>query len=169
MDLLELGHVTKAHGLRGDLILHLTTNRTERVAPGAELFLGKALASVNSYIVAHGQDYQGKWLVTLEGVSSREAADALRGLMIFGEPLSADELIGEESLFVHELIGKRVVDQHGTDHGPVLSVIDNPASDLLDLGDDKLVPLAFFVAQDQAFIRVDIPLGLLDNEADEAR
>ena len=34
-----------------------------------------------------------------------------------------------------------VVDQHGTNHGPVVSMVANPASDLLELEDGRLVPL----------------------------
>ena len=35
--MLEVGRITKPHGLRGEVIVELVTNRTERVAPGAVL------------------------------------------------------------------------------------------------------------------------------------
>jgi 16S rRNA processing protein RimM len=165
---LELGHVSKAHGLRGDLILHLITDRAERTAPGAELFLGRRPDDAERFVVARAQPYQAKWLVGFEGVTSREAAEALRGRTIFGDELDIAEL-DDDSVFVHQLIGKRLVDQHGTDHGPVRSVLDNPASDLLELDDGRLVPLTFYVAHDEETITVDVPTGLLDDEAEEAR
>ena len=169
MSYLELGHVSKAHGLGGDVILHLITDRTERITPGAVLYLGKRAEMVAPFTVASSQPYQSKWLVRFEGVEGRDEADLLRGRTIFGEPLTDEELLDDDAIFVHQVIGKRVIDQHGTDHGPVLSVIDNPASDLLELADDKLVPLTFFVSQDDTTIRVDVPVGLLDDEAEEAR
>ena len=66
--------------------------------------------------------------------------------------------------FVHELIGRRIIDQDGTDHGPVTAVVDNPASDLLELGDGRLVPLTFYRGSDPeaGTIIVDVPAGLLD-------
>ena len=39
-DRLEVGRVHKAHGLKGDVSVSLTTDRLERVAPGARLFVG---------------------------------------------------------------------------------------------------------------------------------
>jgi 16S rRNA processing protein RimM len=36
-DLLEVGRITKPHGIRGEVVVALTTDRTERVAPGAVL------------------------------------------------------------------------------------------------------------------------------------
>jgi ribosomal 30S subunit maturation factor RimM len=34
---LHVGEIVKPHGLRGDVIVSLATNRTERVAPGSVL------------------------------------------------------------------------------------------------------------------------------------
>ena len=170
MEFLELGHVTKSHGLRGDVTLHLTTNRTEeRMAHGAELFLGSDPSTAQRFVVAKSQPYQKKWLVSFEGLHDREQADQLRGQTIYGEMLTEAQLLDDDAVFVHELIGLRVVDQHGVDHGPVSSVIDNPASDLLELDDGKLIPLVFYVAHDSEAITVDVPGGLLDDDAVEAR
>ncbi len=96
--------MTKAHGLRGDVIVRLTTDRTEeRTAPGAVFFVdGRTLE------VAAAKPYQKNWLVTFVGVDSREAADSLRGAV-----LQADEIVGTDLVFAHQLIGKRIVDQHG--------------------------------------------------------
>ncbi len=161
--MLELGHVSKAHGLGGDVVITLITDRTgERMAPGAVLHLGSSAEAATPYTVAHAQPYQAKWLVRFAEVAGREAADLLRGSKLFANPLSSEDLLDDDVVFIHELIGKRVVDQHGTDHGVVISVIDNPASDLLELADDRLVPLTFYVSNDDEVIYVDVPAGLLD-------
>ncbi len=166
MAMLELGHVSKAHGLGGEVVITLITDRTgERMAPGAVLYVGKALSDVTPHTIETAQPYQAKWLVRFAGVSGREQADLLRGKKLFANPLSSDELLDDDVVFVHELIGKRVVDQHGTDHGEVVSVIDNPAADLLELDNEQLVPLSFFVSIDDHVIRVDVPEGLLDGNA----
>ena len=68
---------------------------------------------------------------------------------------------GHLDLRVHDLIGATVVDQHGTEHGPVTSVEVNPASDLLVLEGGGLVPLTFVVDHVDGRITVDIPDGLL--------
>ena len=43
MPLLEVGRVVKPHGLRGDVVVELVTNREERVAAGAVLRSGDRL------------------------------------------------------------------------------------------------------------------------------
>jgi len=166
--MLELGHVSKAHGLGGDVVISLITDRTgERMAPGVILHLGSSAETAIPYTVATAQPYQANWLVRFGEVAGREAADLLRGKKLFANPLSSDDLLDDDVVFVHELIGKRVVDQHGTDHGVVLSVIDNPASDLLELADDRLVPLTFYVSNDDDVIHVDVPVGLLDGDEED--
>lgn len=166
MAMLELGHVSKAHGLGGDVVINLITDRTgERMAPGAVLHVGPTAADARPLTVETSQPYQAKWLVHFAGVKGREQADSLRGKKLFANPLSSDELLDEDVVFVHELIGKRVIDQHDTDHGEVVSVIDNPAADLLELANSQLVPLSFFVSSDDDVIVVDVPEGLLDGDA----
>ncbi len=160
MTLLEVGRVGKPHGLRGDLTIRLITDRTqERTASGAVLRVGDSNeADARQLTVKKAQPYQKGWLVSFVGVDSREKADELRGRTLYAEPL--DDL-DDDVVFVHELIGRRLIDQHGTDHGEILSVIDNPASDLLELADDVLVPLHFLVEAGDEQVHVDVPVGLL--------
>lgn len=152
---LEVGHVSKAHGLRGELIFSFSTDRTvERTAPGAVLFLdGEA------YSVIRGQAHGKKWLLALEGITTKEQADELRGRSVTAEPID-----DADTVFVHELIGNQLVDQHGVDRGKIVSVIDNPASDLLELESGGLVPLAFFVSMADGIVRVEVPDGLFETD-----
>ena len=53
-------------------------------------------------------------------------------------------------------------DASGRDLGHVLSVEANPASDLLVLDGDVLVPITFVVDQGPGFVVIDPPEGLLD-------
>lgn len=57
------------------------------------------------------------------------------------------------------------MDQHGVEHGVVTGVLENPASDLLELDDGRLVPLVFLTAFEPGVrIDVDVPVGLLDGD-----
>ncbi len=170
--LLEVGRIGRPHGLKGEVVVDFVTDRTaERAAPGAELFIdGEPIE------VATARPHQQRWLVRFVGVADRDGAERLRGATLEAEPLDDPDVV-----FVHELIGRHLVDQHGTDHGPVVSVVANPASDLLELGDGRLVPLAFLdpdpdanldpgadagsaPVDDDGPIRVTVPPGLLDDE-----
>ncbi|MEZ5226006.1 MAG: hypothetical protein R2710_04855 [Acidimicrobiales bacterium] len=111
------------------------------------------------YVVTSAKPYQQQWLVHLDGVDRREQADLLRSKLVVADPLD-----DADALFVHELIGRKVVDQHGTDHGEVVSVVANPASDLLELADGRLVPMVFVLSTSDGLISVEVPAGLLDGD-----
>lgn len=149
--MLEVGRVAKAHGLRGEVVVALSTNRPERVAKGTVLNTDQGPLTITA-----SRPHQHRHIVRFAGVDSREAADALHGLVLSAEPIE-----DPDALWVHELIGSTVVDQHGTEHGTVASVELNPASDLLVLEGGGLVPLTFVVAQGDGRITVDVPDGLL--------
>ena len=155
---LEVGRVDKAHGVRGDVIVTLTTNRDERVAPGTVLWIGdRALAVVSS------RPHQHRWIVHFEGVETREAAEALHDRV-----LAADPIDDPDELWVHELIGATVVDTAGVTRGSVVTVEDNPAADLLVLDGGALVPMTFVVGFDRPSdgepgrVTIDPPDGLFD-------
>jgi 16S rRNA processing protein RimM len=151
--MLEVGRVTKAHGVRGEVIVSLLTDRLERVAPGSVLHSDdRALEVVAS------RPHQKHFIVSFAGVDTREAADALHGATLFAEPL--DDV---EELWVHDLIGATVVSIDGSEVGTVDAVQANPASDLLVLGGGTLIPVAFIVdRRDDGAVVVDLPEGLLD-------
>lgn len=152
MTLLEVGRVAKAHGLRGEVIVALSTDRTERLDPGTVLF-----SDDGELTVVTAQPHQRRWIVQFAGVESREAAEALHGLVLRAEPLD-----DPDALFVHELIGSEVVDEAGTVLGTVESVEQNPASNLLVLDGGALIPVRFITAREGDRLVVDVPAGLLE-------
>jgi len=150
--LLEVGRITKPHGIRGEVIVELVTDRTERVAAGSVLQGGD-----RSFLVVSATPHQGRWIVQFDGVYSREAAEAVRGVV-----LAAEALEDPDALWVHELIGAVVVDAEGIERGRVVSVVANPASDLLELDGGALVPLRFVTRRAGGRIEVEVPEGLWD-------
>ena len=144
----------KPHGLRGDVIVKLSTTRVERVAPRTVLTTpeGRPLEVVRS------SAHQGRWIVHFAGVDGIEAAEALRDT-----PLSAPPLEDPDALWIHDLIGSVVLDPSGVQLGTVVSVQANPASDLLVLDGGGLVPLRFVTdTVPGERVTVDVPDGLLD-------
>jgi 16S rRNA processing protein RimM len=152
--LLEVGAVVKPHGLRGEVIVMLTTNRHERVAPGEVLTAGDG----RELEVVRSSAHRGRFIVAFDGVDGIDRAEALRGTVLLAEPLD-----DPDALWIHELIGSRVEDAGGRLLGTVDGVQANPASDLLVLGDGSLIPLRFVVRSEPgARVVVDLPDGLLD-------
>lgn len=158
---LEVGRVDRAHGLRGEVVVSLTTDRDERVGPGAKLWVGPTVREVVA-----SRPHQGRWIVAFADVEDRNAADALRGETLTAEPLDTDD----GTMWVHELVGAEVLLADGTVVGTVAEVHDNPAHDLLVLDGGTLVP-AVFVTDSSGLperVVIDPPEGLLDLAAGSA-
>lgn len=151
--MLEVGRITKVHGLRGEVVVLLTSDRTERLDPGSALD-----AEGRTLVVASSRPHADRWLVRFEGVERREDAEPLRGLVLAGEPLDDPEV-----LWVHELIGCEVRTVDGTSRGRIESVQDNPAADLLVLDTGALVPVVFVAdGPTDGVVLVDVPDGLFE-------
>ena len=152
-DLLEVGRIAKAHGLRGEVSVHLWSELTDRLDPGSEL-----TTSEGTLTVVSSRLHQGRHLVLFEGFESRSAAEGLRGLVLSAP---AREVPG--TMWVHELVGCVVELPDGTQVGRVAAVESNPASDLCVLEDGRLIPLVFVISHEASVrVVVDAPAGLLD-------
>jgi 16S rRNA processing protein RimM len=150
--LLEVGQVVKPHGLRGEVVVALISDRTERLEPGAVL----ATAGADLHVRA-SRPHQGRWIVSFVGVEDRNGAEALRGTALLAPAIDDPEV-----LWIHQLIGAEVVDTEHRRVGIVESVQANPASDLLVLDGGALVPLTFVVEHSEGRLVIDPPPGLLD-------
>lgn len=146
----------RAHGIRGDVFLVLSTDRAERAAVGSKLW-----ARDRWLTVSQSSHAAGKFRVHLEGVDDRNAAEALTGTKVYAEPLD-----DPDALWVHDLIGANVVEASGIDRGRCVSVVANPASDLLELESGALVPVRFIITVDvtggEQLVTIDPPDGLFD-------
>jgi 16S rRNA processing protein RimM len=151
--LLEVGRITKAHGLRGEVVVQLHSDLDERVAKGAAF-----LTDAGELVVRSSRVHQDRRLVHFEGIDDRNGAEALRGTALMGEPIEVEGVV-----FVHELIGAEVRLPDGSVVGSVTAVEDNPASDLLVLSTGHLVPLVFMLDHTPGeVVVIDPPDGLLD-------
>ncbi len=151
--MLQVGFIVKPHGLKGDVIVALTTNRDQRLDPGSVLHTAD-----RQFQVVRASPHRGRFIVSFEGVAGIDQAEGLRGTELFAPPLE-----DPDALWVHELIGAQVEDTTGRILGTVEGVEANPASDLLVLEGGALIPLRFVVGnQPGARVTVDVPDGLLD-------
>jgi 16S rRNA processing protein RimM len=152
-ELLEVGRIMKAHGLKGQVSVELWSDRLERVAPGSVLVTDRGPLTVVASIA-----HQQRFLVTFREIADRNDAERWRGVTLRAGALDVDDV-----LWIHEMFGARVETTDGTVRGQVVAVEQNPASDLLVLDSGALVPLTFVVSvQPHEMIVVDTPEGLFE-------
>lgn len=154
MGLLEIGRVIRPHGLRGEVVVELVTNRPDRLDPGTVIAGPRGPLRITA-----SRPFQARHLVQFEGIHTREQAELLRDYVLRAEPL---EDADPDTLWVHELVGAEVRDAEGTPLGEVKAVEENPASDLLVLENGGLIPCRFVVSAAGGVVTVDIPEGLLE-------
>jgi 16S rRNA processing protein RimM len=148
-----VGRVVRPHGVGGEVVVELVSNRPERTAPGAVFDTDGGPLQV-----VQARPFGGRWLMRFAGVHDRKAAEAQRGRVLRSAPL-----VDDQALWVHELVGATAVRaSDGTPLGRVVAVVSNPASDLLELEDGSLVPVRFVVGRAEGRLLVDAPAGLFD-------
>jgi 16S rRNA processing protein RimM len=148
-----VGRVVRPHGLKGEVVVDLVSNRAERSMPGS-VFTTEG----GDLCIEKSRPFGHRWLVTFVGVQGIDAAERLRDRVLRAPPLD-----DPSALWVHELVGSTVFDNaDGHSLGTVTAVVANPVSDLLELADGALVPLRCVVDHGPGRITVDVPPGLFD-------
>ena len=153
--------MARAHGVRGVVRLRAKADFAHVEA----LWLDD-----DRFAVRHASRDKDEWLVTLEGVADRDAADALRGRTV--RIPRQDIHVADDELLVADLVGCTVVDVAGATIGEVTGSFHSGAHEVLELraadAREILLPLvdAFVVSIDVAGRRIvyDPPEGLLDLE-----
>ena len=171
---LVVGHLAKAHGIKGELYVQpLTDHPEETYAPGVVLsFGGRTDNGPNPDLpplrIEASRPFRKGYLVSFQGVEDRNQAEALRGGYVYREA-SEVEPPAEGELFHHELVGMEVFLRGGERLGEVSHLFELQPADLLEVrGDHKeyLIPfLDWIVVEVDAEGRrlvVDPPEGLLD-------
>jgi 16S rRNA processing protein RimM len=150
---LEVGRIVKAHGLKGQVIVDLWTDRLERLEAGSQLLTDKGPLTVVSS-AAH----QDKFIVTFQEITDRNGSERWRGTI-----LMANRLHDDDAIWIDELFGAVVVDQHGVERGRVTLVEEMPSSDLLVLDSGFLVPLTFVTSVvPNERVEIEAPEGLFE-------
>lgn len=138
---LVVGTIVGPHGVRGEVKLRVVTDDPEHLGHVPRVFIGdeprpRRLLGVRF----HG----GQALLRIQGITTPEAVDALRGrpVRIAGSD-ARPPAPGE--YFLYQLLGLEVIDEEGTALGRVADVMETGAHDVLvvappDGGADILLP-----------------------------
>jgi 16S rRNA processing protein RimM len=143
-----VGAITKAHGLKGEVVVLNRSDNPDRWSPGNTVFLG-----ARELVITASRPHGARMLVSFQGVTDRNTADELRGELTV-RPDQLPELAAGE-YWPHQLEGCEVVTDAGRALGRVTDVIPNPANDLWvavdDAGLETLIP-----ALEDVLLEVDV-------------
>lgn len=134
---LRIAVITGAHALHGRLKILVVSDILSRFAIGAEVIV-KDKNGLSSYKISEFTPFKGKvCLMHLEGVTDRNAAEALKGAEIFISRDEAektrDELL-EEEYYYYDIIDCTVF-LEGSQFGVVSDIIEAGAGEVLVITD----------------------------------
>jgi 16S rRNA processing protein RimM len=123
---IALAAVAGAHGIKGEVRLKLFSQSVESLSRYKKLFVGGA--ELRLLAVRDGKMAVARF----EGVSDRDAAEALRGSLV---EVDRDQMpaLEEGEYYYADVIGLPAVDGDGNDVGLVVAVENFGAGDLLEI------------------------------------
>lgn len=164
--LVAVGRLARTHGRHGELAVDPLTDFPDRFVELERVFVeGAEGAAPMSLRIEALRFHKGRPLVKLEGVSSIEAAEALRGREI---RIPERDLVPlpEGSFYHFQMCGLTVADRSRGEIGVVEDVLETGGTDVLVVrgsdGAETLVPLCEEIVR-----KVDPVNGRIDIEAPE--
>lgn len=166
-----VGAISGSFGVRGEVRLKSFCAEPSDIASYGAL---STEDGSTSFSVTLTRPVKSGYAAMLSGVTTKEAADALRGTRLYA-PRAALPSLPDDEFYHADLVGLAVLDTGGEILGKVISVANHGAGDILEvsgpgLGSGLLIPftLAVVPTVDLALGRVivDLPDGLIDGLID---
>jgi 16S rRNA processing protein RimM len=178
-ELIIVGRVRKAHGIRGDLVVEPITDEPDAVfAPGRRVFAGTVTGDPakdrRELHVTSASEFKGGLIVHFEEIGDRTVAETWRERYFL---VPADELspLGDDEVYLHEIPGMRVELESGEPVGTVVATYELPQGLTLEVeragaGEDARTPTVLVpydrvvtnIDREARLITIDPPAGLLD-------
>ena len=165
-DLIEIGWVGKAHGLRGEIKLHVSEFYEEDLLGAESVHIGSPPVPYFVERIRAG----GAIILKLEDLEKREQVSLLsnRPLFLMVTQVAQPEPDGADTPF-DALIGWSITAEDYPTLGPISGIMDLPEHYLAELthgGKDILVPLhehlVLAVDEEKRMVTMQLPGGLLD-------
>jgi 16S rRNA processing protein RimM len=149
-ELLAVGRVARAHGVRGEVAVQILTEVPDRFAPGSVL----ALEDGRTLTVEWSRPHRDRLLVKFEEVADREGAGEVCDQLLLIPADRAPAISDEDRFWIHQVVGLEVVTEEGSSLGRIREVQANPANDLWVTDRGTLIPAVRELVRD-----VDLAAG----------
>ena len=148
---IEIGKISKAHGIRGEVVLVTHDRESELLDEIEQVWVG----GVQRRVVEARGTHRG-WLVLFEGISTRNDAEALRGQLVEVDREALQ--LADDDVLLSDLVGCRVQKVDGSPWGTIHEVIGG-MQDLLVIHDGELERMLPLV--DEFVTNIDLEAGVV--------
>ena len=169
-NLIIIGKITGAHGVRGELKVYPLTDDPRRFLKLKECIIcGQKFEKTEDKVCQSARMDRGNVLVRFEGVLDRDAAELLRGRFIAVTRDNAVKL-KKDSYFITDLKGLKVIDDERGEVGTVTDCFETGPQFTLEIKRDKkkdlMLPFVkiycYEVNIEEGFIKCRMPDGLYE-------
>ena len=164
---LAVGEIVRAYGVRGGVWVKPFSASAGRSRDLKDVILMRGTDTAPAR-VASVREVDNRWIVSFEGIGSREEAEGLQGWLI-AVPEGQTPALPEGAFYVHDLIGREVLTEEGEYLGVISNVfptggndvyvIEGPEGELLF---PALKELVVDCPKDERVMRVKLLPGLLE-------
>lgn len=157
-NLLQVGIIASAHGVRGEVKVFPTTDDKDRFKKLKEVILdtGKEELALSVGSVKFFKQFA---ILKFEGIDNRDEAEYYRGKSLYVTRENAVPL-GKDEYFIADLIGIKVTDEEENEFGVLKDVLATGANDVYIVtrpdGTEALLP-----AIKECILSVDIEKGMM--------
>jgi 16S rRNA processing protein RimM len=145
LDLVLVGRVVRPQGRHGEVAIEPISDRPDRFPALRRAFVRTPSGGARELRILRCWPHKGRFVLAIEGVSTIDEAEALRGLELRVEEAELAAL-PEGSYYHHQLAGLRVVDEAGAEIGVVEDVLETGAEArvlvVVGRGGETLLPFA---------------------------
>ncbi len=166
-DCFQLGHISRLHGYKGELIAVFDTDQPQRYQNLESVFVDNRGELVPFFIEEIASNSKGHFILKLEEVDP-EMANGLIGAELFLPLEFLPKLTGKQ-FYYHEVIGFNVFDKEHGNIGVCQEIIDSSAQPLFKVFDfnlELLIPAVddFIesIDREKKEIHLHCPPGLID-------
>jgi 16S rRNA processing protein RimM len=127
MDKIKIGQVVNVVGLKGELKIYHYTDYKERFEEFSKIYLDDTLFQIVG--VRYMKDMV---ILKISGINDRTGAEAQKGKSV---SIDKDDIrvLPEDTYYIFDLIGLKVIDENGGIIGTLCDVIQNSAQDLYEI------------------------------------
>ncbi len=166
-DCFQLGHITKTHGLHGEVVFFLDVDDPDEY-DDLESILIEVRGELLPYFIESMSVNRDRAIVALEGVDSIDEGKKLINCPLWMPLDNLEEITDPDRFYYHEIIGYQVVDEADGALGTVSSVVTMATQDLIEMsykGQEMLIPINSAIVKtvdrEAKILNVALPEGLL--------
>src|SRR6266576_4315848 len=177
-----VGLIRKAQGIRGEVVVEPLTDKPDVIfASGSRVFAGtrsgdlapardvRGVEEVPTLTISSSKPFKKGLIVQFEELQDRDSADLWRGRYLLA-PFAELPPLEQDEVYLHDLIGMRVVSTTGEQLGTVTTFYELPQGLVLDIQTARATVMVPYRPEivvrtdiEQRTIVIDEKLGLMDD------